>query len=112
MMNAMMRRGYNYFFKKTHPVNVAGMVPELHKQMNRCHNANYSGRNPQQSHGKIENGEETDKVGKGLAQGTRQVELLAAVMDNVVVPKEIDFVFNTVYPITGKVNKQKAKKVN
>ncbi len=80
MVNAVVRWGNNYLLQKSHAVDVTGMVPKLHEQMDGCYNAYNRSGHANNGHGQIKNGEEGYEIRERLAQGAGQVKLLAAVL--------------------------------
>jgi hypothetical protein len=80
--------------------------------MNRCYDSDHEYRYAYECHRQVEDGKITHKVRKWLAQGTCQIELLAAVMDDMVIPKEIDHMLDPVYPISCQIYADEAKEIH
>jgi hypothetical protein len=76
------------------------MVPELNEQVERCHNGNYISWYTQQGRWQEKEGKQFEKNGDALSQGTSQVKLFTAVVNDVGVPEYIGGMLNPVYPIT------------
>jgi len=76
------------------------MVPELDKQVKRCNNGNHISRYTQQSRWQEKKREQFEKNGDALSQGTSQVELLTAVVNDMGIPEYIGGMLNPVYPVT------------
>jgi hypothetical protein len=103
MMHPMMGGGYQYFFQESHFIDVPSMIPELCEQMQRSHSCDHDLRNTKQCRGKQQNREQVEKCGDTLTEGTSQIKFLAAVMDYMQIPKEIDLVTPTVDPISVEI---------
>jgi hypothetical protein len=76
------------------------MVPELNEQVKRCNNGNHIARYAQQGCWQQEEREQFEKYRNALTQGTSQVELLAAVVNDMGIPEYIGGMLNPVYPVT------------
>jgi hypothetical protein len=79
------------------------MVPELNKQVEWGNNGNHIARYAQQGRWQEKKREQFEKNGDALPQGTRQVELFTAVVNDMGVPEYIGGVLNPVYPITREI---------
>jgi hypothetical protein len=82
---------------------MAGMVPELRKEMQGCDNGNHLCRNTQEGGRQEEESEDAKENGDALTQCTGKIEFLAAVVDDVVIPEDIVSMSDAMDPVSGKV---------
>jgi hypothetical protein len=88
------------------------MIPELCKQMERSHSCDHDLRDTKQCRGKQQNSEQVEKCGDTLTKGASQIKFLAAVMDYMQIPEEIDLVTPPVNPISIEIEYDECEYIN
>ena len=111
MMHPVMWGGDDDLLKKAHSFDKSSMIPELHEELYRGYDSDHYGWYTEQCHGEKEDGKIAYKVREALTKSTSEIELLAAVMDDVTVPEEVDLMLQTMYPIAWKINTQIAEEI-
>jgi len=86
----MLGRGYDDILQPAHFTDMPGMIPELRKEVNRSQDRYYLIWHPQNCRRDKQQGEITKEIRHWLPQGTGQVKLLAAVVDDMLVPEKIN----------------------
>jgi hypothetical protein len=79
------------------------MVPKLRKKVEWGYNSNYLGRDAKECSRQQEDGEYFEYRGNALTECTSKIKLFGGVVHNVVVPKDIVLVGDSVGPVTRKV---------
>jgi hypothetical protein len=79
------------------------VVPKLRKKVEWGYNSNYLGRDAKECSGQQEDSEDFEYRGNALTKSTCEIKLFGGVVYDVVVPKDIVLVGDSVGPITREV---------
>ncbi len=107
VVHAVLRRRDDHVLEQAELGHVLRVIPELQKKVNRSDQVDHFGRHARDGRRDQKQRIDADDVGDRLPQRAGQVELFAAVVDDVVVPEEVDPVVEPVRPITREVYGEK-----
>jgi hypothetical protein len=79
------------------------VVPKLRKKVKRGYNSNHLGRDAKECRGQQEDSEYFENGGNALTECTSKIKLFGGVVYDVVVPKDIVLVGDSVGPVTREV---------
>ena len=100
MMHSVMRRRNDDFFEKAHFADINCMVPKLSKKLQRGNYSNNLGLNSKNGSRNKKKSKNIDKRRNTLTQSTGQIKLLRTMVNGVLVPEKIDFMRQTMDPIS------------
>ena len=103
MMDPMMGWRDDDMFQPPELADMLRVIPELRKEVKRCHRGNDGLRYTQDGRGQQEESEYPKEDRDALTKGTGQIILLTAVMDDVVVPEQIVLVSDAMGPVAGEI---------